>query len=228
MRKLFTSQKLKILASGRVFEVQALVSLHGAKYIFEELPETLKEHGKKELGLLYKGIRVRASLVRESTEAGAVYHLRFLSPGEALLQQIQADILDSGLPSPWRRSLPRLNAQVKNLPVPSIAVAYHGGQNHFLTVRNFTLGGILLEHVGQELESIVVGSKLEFDLVTNYGDKIADLSGVVAHITEENDGALRLQLGLKFLPMSLLSDAKYRKLIREHVLSLQTLLKNAA
>lgn len=231
-QKLFTSQKVTILAGGKEYKTQCLVSKYGAKYVFDEdeLPDSLKRDGERIVDLVYKGLLVKGVLVKEVGQSGAVYNLRFMNPGLALMQQIQADILDSGLPSPWKRSLPRLDAQVRDLPVPSIAVLFHRGQSIFLTVKNFTVGGLLVDYAGDELKNCHVGTSLEFDLVTNQGDKIGDLKAVIARVTEEpgEGSSLRMQLGLKFLPMGILSDAKYRNLIRDHVVGLQKLAAKAA
>src|SRR5690606_5889111 len=90
-------------------------------------------------------------------------------------------------------------------------------EEFFLGVRNFTLGGLLFEYLGSELEGLNPGAKIEFDLVTNFGDKISGLSGKIAHITHEYDEHdCRLLLGIKLLPMSFLNETKYRELIREY------------
>lgn len=226
-RKVFVSQKISLLVDGQEIRLQALVSLYGAKYVFEEseLPPELRKSIGLEVEILYKKVPVRCRVVKETNGAGTVYSLRFIEPSSLLLKQVERDIRENGLPSPWLRSLPRLSAEAKHLPVPALVVLDHQGQTLFLNVKNFTLGGLLLEYVGDRLTGLDLGSRLFFDIVTNSGDKISDLAAAVTHMSIEqsaHDPAQnRLQLGLRFLPMSHLSAAKYKSLIMNHCVGLK-------
>lgn len=224
-RNVFTSQKLSVTVAGRKFRVQALVSTQGAKYLFEdgELSPEVRAALQNEIEAIYKNIPVRCRVVKETNNAGTVYHLRFVSPSNLLLRQIERDLAESGLPSPWMRNMPRLTTEAKHLPVPSLAVLYHQQSTLFLNVRNFTLGGLLLDYVGDKLDDIRLGTRIEFDLVTNSGEKISDVSAVVTNmsIEQEESGTTRTLYGTKLLPMSVLSESKYRALIRDHCLGLR-------
>jgi hypothetical protein len=226
-KKVFVSQKISLLVGEKEFRVQALVSSYGAKYVFEdsELPQEIRELIGKELELIYRKVPVKCRVVKETNSSGVVYSFRFLKPSNLLLKQIEKDIRESGLPSPWIRALPRLNTEAKHLPLPALAVVDYGGDIQFLNVKNFTLGGLLVDYTGNSFKDLVVGTKLNFDLVTNGGDKIDNLSAVVSHLSteyvEENPEANRVQFGLKFLPMNLLSEAKYRELIKAHCIGLK-------
>lgn len=226
-RKVFTSQKISLFFSGKEYRLQALVSVIGVKYAFNEveLPIEARNAIGSEIQMTYKGMPARCRIVREESPVGVMYNLRFSNPNHLLIRQIERDIRDAGLPSPWLRHLPRLNTDVKELPSPALAVLYYRGDTHFLNVKNFTLGGLLLELVGANLPDVNTGTRFDFDLVTNQGDKFADLAGVVTRVSmeiNEKDGSLsRTFFGLKFLPMELLNEAKYRDLIREHCLLLR-------
>lgn len=226
-RKVFVSQKISLLVDGQEIRLQALVSLYGAKYVFEEseLPPELRQSIGLEVEILYKKVPVRCRVVKETNEAGTVYSLRFIEPSALLLKQVERDIRENGLPSPWLRSLPRLSTEVKHLPVPALVVMDLEGQTLFLNVKNFTLGGLLLEYVGDQLQGVDLGSRLFFDIVTNAGDKISDLVASVTHVSLEqsaHDPAQnRSQLGVRFLPMSNLSAAKYKSLIMNHCVALK-------
>jgi hypothetical protein len=226
-RKVFVSQKISLLVDGQEIRLQALVSLYGAKYVFEEseLPAELRQSIGLEVEILYKKVPVRCRVVKETNGAGTVYSLRFINPSSLLLKQVERDIKENGLPSPWLRSLPRLNADAKHLPVPALVVLDHDGQTLFLNVKNFTLGGLLLEYVGDKLQGVDLGSKLFFDIVTNSGDKISDLAAAVSHISLEqsaHDPAQnRSQIGVRFLPMNHLSAGKYKSLIMSHCVGLK-------
>ncbi len=227
-KKVFTSQKISLVVGGREFRVQALVSTYGAKYVLDEseIPDAIRANLGQEAQVIYKNVPCRARLVRETTSAGVVYNVRFLNPSGVLVRLIERDIRDSGLPSPWSRALPRLSTEAKNLPVPALAVLHHSGETFFLNVKNFTLGGLLLEYSGEELKEVLLGHRFDFDLVTNFGDKISELSAVVSHVTVEismeGAEAQRYFFGIRFLPMPLLSESKYRNLIREHCIGLRS------
>lgn len=227
-KKVFVSQKITLVVSGKETQAQALVSSYGAKYVFEEseLPASLREAQNSEIELIYKNIPARCRVVRETTGAGTVYSFRFVNPSNLLLKQIERDVRDSGIPSPWLRSLPRLNASAKHLPVPALAILEYGKDTLFLNVKNFTLGGLLLEYVGPAMAAVQFGTRFNFDLVTNSGDKISDLSGLVTHVAMETndlvDGEMsRMQFGLRFLPMGALAENQYRALIKDHCIRLK-------
>jgi hypothetical protein len=220
-RKVFTSQKLSLFLSGKEFRVQALVSVYGAKYVFDD--EDLPDEARSSLGLdvqaAYKGIPVRCRFLREVNGAGAIYSLRFLNPTSLFLRQVERDVETTGLPSPWMRGLPRLNTTSKHLPVPVLAVVQTLSNTYYMNVRNFTLGGLMLEYSGSDAGHLVVGSRFMFDLVTNGGDKLPDIQAQVTHLTEEKlDGQAgsRYQFGLKLLPLGAIAEMRYRNLIKAH------------
>ena len=226
-RKVFTSQKISIFLLGQEFQVQALVSIYGAKNVFDEedIPDEAKACLGIEIQVIYKGIPIRCRFVRESNPAGSFYSLRFIQPSNLLLKQIEKDISVSGIPSPWIRGLPRLNAEIKHLPVPVLAVVSFGSNTFYMQVKNFTLGGILLEYNGRDLDALGVGLKLVFDLITNGGDKFPEISGIVKHLSVEKGDAMldngRYQIGIRFLEFRPATELRYRELIREHCLGLK-------
>lgn len=221
-KKVFTSQKISVFVAGEEVRVQALVSTYGAKYVFDDddFPEAARALLGSEVQVSYKGIPARCRFVRETNPAGTIYSLRFLHPSSLLLRQIEKDVATSGLPSPWMRGLPRLDTAAKHLPIPVLAVALHGSGTFYMNVKNFTLGGLLLEYSGASVEGLAVGTRLEFDLVTNGGDKFPDIGGTVTHISAElqdsSGSAGKFQIGIKFASMTAVTELRYRGLIREH------------
>jgi hypothetical protein len=225
-RKVFVSEKIAFYISGRELQVQALVSIHGAKYVFEEseIPPQILEALGSEVEARYRGLAVRCRVVRETNAAGTIFSFRFLNASTLLLQQIGKDIRERGIPSPWLRSLPRLVPEAaRHLPSPSLAMVSHQGGMVFLTVKNFTVGGLLLECEGDELGGIAMGSVLHFDLVTNAGEKLTDFQAMVCHVcAEKGDGAAKTLFGVRFLFMTGLGESKYKALVREHCLGLRS------
>jgi len=202
--------------------VQALVSIYGAKYVFDEtnIPDAARACLGLEVQATYKGIPIRCRFVTETNAVGMIFSLRFLSPTNLAIRQIEKDVATSGIPSPWFRGLPRLGTTAKHLPVPVLAIVQFGPITLYMSVKNFTLGGLQLEYSGSEVRDFKVGSRLEFDLVTNGGDKIHDLAGQITNIAREINDALgengKYQFGMKFLPLSAVSELRYRAIIRAH------------
>jgi hypothetical protein len=220
-RKVFTSQKISLFLGGEEVRVQALVSPYGAKYVYDEddLPDAARSLLSSEVQASYKGIPVRCRFVRETNSAGTIYSLRFLHPSSLLVRQVEKDVATSGIPSPWMRGLPRLDTAAKHLPVPVLAVAMVGSSTVYLNVKNFTLGGVMLEYSGEGIADLTVGKRIEFDVVTNGGDKFPEISGVVTHVSAELAdvmGAGRFQFGVRFAGMAPATELKYRGMIREH------------
>ncbi|MCO5141480.1 MAG: hypothetical protein M9962_00140 [Oligoflexia bacterium] len=221
-KKVFVSQKIAIRFGAHEVKVQALVSPFGAKYVFEDsdIPQELRLNLGKEVQVFYKNVPTKARLVREVNSIGVLYNIRFLNPSGLFLRQIERDIRENGIPSPWIRSLPRLVSDTKNAPSPAICVLFYRGETHILSIKNFTLGGLLLEFAGEGLSEIRIGEKIEFDIVTNYGEKISDVVAKISHFTLERgvseDIMEKMQIGVQFLSMSMLSESKYKTTIREH------------
>ncbi len=226
-KKVFTSQKISLFLSGEEFCVQTLISVYGAKYVFDDDDLPVEAHAcfGTEIQATYKGIPVRCHFVRDTNAAGSIYSLRFVRPGSLLLRQIEKDVAVSGLPSPWMRGLPRLTTTAKHLPVPVMAMMAFGSSSFNLGVRNFTVGGLLLEYSGNDLNQLEIGSRLELELVTNSGEKFSEIVGNVTHISAElndaNTESSRFQFGLKFTSMAAITELRYRGLIREHCLGLK-------
>lgn len=222
-RKVFTSQKLSLFLVGREFRVQALVSSQGAKYVFDDadLPDEARASLGVDVQATYKGIPVRCRFVRETNVTGTIYSLRFLNPSGLLLRQIERDVSASGLPSPWMRGLPRLSTNSKHLPVPVLATvqAGSGPATFYMNVRNFTLGGFMLEYNGSEVAHFAVGTRLTLEVVTNGGDKLPEMEAAVTHVTAElYEGGMgaKYQFGVKLLPLSAVAELRYRTLIKAH------------
>jgi hypothetical protein len=221
-RKVFTSQKISIFLFGEEMRVQTLVSTYGAKYVFDEndLPESARALLGSEIHVSYKGIPARSRFVRETNPAGTIYSLRFLNPSSLLTKQIEKDLDANGIPSPWKRGLPRLGTGAKHLPGPVLVVANFKSATFYMHVKNFTLGGLLLEYSGPDADDLGIGTRLEFDVVTNGGDKLSEITGAIAHITSEmherGSGVGKYQFGIRFTDMTSNTENRYRTLIREH------------
>ncbi len=227
-RKVFTIQKLKIKHISHDLEVDALVSEHGAKRIYHEsnLPAVLLPLISGEVEVEYKEQLTKGHFIKETTFDGIFYNLKFTGENEELKATIRADVKSTGVDSPWQRKYARIAIQHdNNLTVPFMAVYKHGGSSVFLQVKNFTLGGLLLDYSGDELEALSIGSQLKFDLLTNNGDSISDIEVMVMHVSQDlkcmEFEETSYQFGVKIIEMSSVSEKKYRDLIRDYCLGLQ-------
>lgn len=219
-KRIFTSQKILVSSSGKNVSVQALVSQFGAKYVFDEseIPmEFLKGKGP-ELTVMYHEIPVKGVLVKEMNTSGVYFHIRFINPSNLFRHQINIDLKESGLPSPWGRSFARLESEYKNLPAPTIAMVTENSDTKYISIKNFTLGGLLLEHSLSDQIDLKIGTRISFDIVTNHGERLEKIVAEVCNITSESrgEGGDKCFWGVKFISMHPLSAMKYKNLIKEY------------
>lgn len=227
-RRIFTIQKLKIKIPEHEFEVDALVSEHGAKRVFHNsnLPASLAPFLSKEIEVFYRDRPVTGQFIKEITFDGVFYNIKFVNINPLLRDLLRYDVKNHGIGSPWQRKFARIPTQDNaEIPMPFMTVLEHMGQSHFLQVKNFTLGGLLLESTGGELTSLTIGTKIIFDILANNGEKISDVTGMVMHISHDlksTDGVVpNYQMGIKITHMNINSDNQYRDLIREYCVTTQ-------
>src|SRR4051812_782864 len=120
--------------------------------------------------------------------------------------------------SPWQRRLPRIATTEKNEQANTVLnVGSYGGTKGFLQIRNFTLGGLLLEYKGAELSNVKIGTRFLFDILASNGDKLTDVEGMVMHISEDlntlRPESQHFQFGIKFTNMNMVNEAKYKAII---------------
>ena len=84
---------------------------------------------------------------------------------------------------------------------------------------NFTIGGIRIEVFNNDLAGMKVGGHLRFDLMTNLGDTLRDISGHVRNISvkelavPEGKTVVR-SYGIQFEPLSKENKKMYNEVIR--------------
>jgi hypothetical protein len=214
---------LRLHFPGKIVQTEALVYEGGAKRVFSdsEHPENINDMIGKIVQVELRDFLVQGVFTKEITQEGVFYNIRFLKPPETVCAFIREAIRKKGVPTPWQRKLPRIpiNRQENKMPAPLIAVVNYNGQSFFLNIINFTVGGLLLESSALDMQTVSVGTVLEFDLLINHGEQIAGLTAQVMHISEDFAEAdhenVRLY-GVKFFPMNLLNQAKYNKVIKDY------------
>jgi hypothetical protein len=208
--------------------LRGLISESGATKIF--IPSGLPDFWKDQLGQLVTikldGIKLKGIFVQQFVEHGSFYELRFRDLDEPQRVYIRQRITLEGISPGWQRKFPRIPVGTKNdpdLPVPSLCMVRFVGQEIFVNVMNFTLGGIRIETLGDNLAEVRVGSQLHFDLVASNGAVMANLNGEVRNMAVhevEKDGhkTLTRSFGLRFVDMDPANERKYRELIKEYCL----------
>jgi hypothetical protein len=214
---------LRVHLPGRIVQTEALVFEMGAKRVFSDSdhPDNINDMIGKTVHVELRDYLIQGIFTKEITQEGVFYNIRFLNPPETVRAFIREGIRKKGVPTPWARKLPRIpiDRQENKMPAPLIAVVNYNGQSFFLNILNFTVGGLLLESSALDMQTISVGTVIDFDLLINHGEQISGLSAQVMHIAEDfsepDHEAVRLY-GVKFFPMSLLNQTKYNKVIKDY------------
>lgn len=222
-QKIYIIKEVKLELEDRIVTVEALVHELGLKRVFEEanLPKGLGDLVGKNCVVLFENFKLKGRFSREATPLGIFYNLRFLHISDADKDRIKREIKEKGLPAPWNRKFVRISTNTKDgdLPVPFLAVGKGKILNGlFFNVVNFTLGGVLLETPEEDGFFPKLNQEVQFDLITNTGEKIENMSGLIMHVNEdidEKNGTRNVTFGVRMMPMSLINEVKYNGLIRD-------------
>lgn len=216
---------------GNTLNLRGLVSPTGVTKIF--LSNGLPDFWKKAIGetvtVHLEKMKLKGVLLQQYVEHGTFYEIKFRDLAEPLQAYLEHRLLNEGVSPGWKRKFPRIPVkgyEDPELPVPNLCMVRFVGQELFVNVMNFTLGGLRIETLGDALAEIRVGSQLHFDLITSTGEILANLSAEVRNIAvHDHPGAegpsLTRSFGLKFLEMDPVNERKYRTLIRDYCIILQ-------
>lgn len=227
----FFQSSFEIEFQGQKLEMRGLVSEWGVTKIF--LPGGLPDFWRDAMGQAIiariDGISFSAVLLRHTVEHGIYYELRFPNIDENQKAFLRQRVAAEGISPGWKREFPRIPVTLgedPELPVPNLCIVHFLGKDIFVNVMNFTLGGLRIETIGDNLSELRVGALLQFDLLTSTGAILADLSAEVRNISlhEHEEGArknITRSFGLRIKNMDPVNDRKYRDLIRDYCLVLQ-------
>lgn len=222
----FVSTALALEHEGDVLEVKGLVSPTGVTKIY--LPKELPPHWKAAIGsrvnVRLDGLVLAGVFLQQQVEHGVIYEVKFTNLEEPILLYLDQRIKSEGISPGWKRKYPRIPVKGYDdpeLPVPNLCMVRFVGQEIFVNVENFTLGGIRIETLGDSLAEIRVGATLHFDLITSTSEIFANLSGEVRNIAvhdhETPEGrTFTRSFGMRFVNMDPVNDRKYRQLIRTY------------
>lgn len=227
----FYQTNFDMISEGESVSLKGLVSESGITKVF--IPSNLNEFWRTQIGqavsLKIDGLILPAVLMQQFVEHGTFFEFRFLALEEPHRNYIRQRIAVEGISPGWKRKFPRIPVGKENdpeLPIPSLCMVRFIGQEIFVTVMNFTLGGLRIETLGDNLVEVRVGSVLHFDLVASNGAVMANLSAEVRNMAVhelEKGGARQMtrSFGLRFMEMDPANERKYRDLIRDYCLIMQ-------
>jgi hypothetical protein len=228
----FFQTAFEIERDGTKLSLRGLFSPAGVTKIF--LTNGLTDFWKGFLGqtvtVRLEKMEIPGILLQQFVEHGSFYEIKFRDLSEPLMQYLEQRMKVDGVSPGWQRKYPRIPVkgyEDPELPVPNLCMVRFVGQEIFVNVMNFTLGGIRIETLGDALGEIRVGATLHFDLITSSGEILANLSGEVRNIathdhrSPEGTATLTRSFGLRFVDMDPVNERKYRALIRDYCTVLQ-------
>lgn len=221
---------------GATVESKGMVSERGVTrmHIPEGLPKEFKLEHPVEVKvdfLICKGL-----IMKQTIEYGVFYEVQFLDLQDSQRSYIKQRIENDGVNPGWQRKFPRIPVAGLNeadLPLPNLCMVRFVGQEVFVNVMNFTLGGIRIETMGDSLAELRVGARIQFDLMTTTGEVLRNMSGEVRNISL-NENALKQgktvtrSFGLKLVDLDQNNERRYRHLIRDYCLAIQKRLNEKA
>lgn len=220
----FVASGFEIESDGNTLELKGLVSPTGITKIYLQtgLPPEWKAALGKTVNVRFGNITVPGVFIHQQIEHGIIYEIKFGELEEAFRKYIEARIEAEGVAPGWKRKYPRIPVKGYDdpeLPVPNLCMVRFVGQEIFVNVMNFTIGGLRIETLGDNLAELRVGSVLHFDLITSTSDIFANLSGEVRNIAVHDANtpegrSLTRSFGLRFIDMDPVNEKKYRNLIR--------------
>lgn len=221
-KRIYLIKEVKVEVADRLVTVESLVHEQGLKRVFEQnnLPVGMGELVGKPCVVTFDNMTVKGRLSREVTPLGTFYNVKFIDIKEVYRRRLEDEINQKGLPPPWKRRYVRINAGRKeeDLPVPFMAVAKGARfDGVFFNVVNFTLGGMLLEAPDDGSFEPRLNQELYFDLLTNTGDKLENMKGIIMHLNEEvtESGVRSITFGIRMSPMNMINEVKYNGIIRD-------------
>lgn len=223
----FYQASFEIETGGQSLALKGLVSEYGVTKIFHaHMPPFWEAQVGRTLTLSLDRMLISAVLLRQYVEHGSFYELRFRNLDEAHRNYIRQRVAGEGISPGWQRQFPRIpvNSTIDpSLPVPSLCMVHFLGKEIFVNVVNFTLGGLRIETIDDELKELRVGSVFQFDLGTSTGGVMPNLTGEVRNVAEQEQAAGRKvrAFGLRIINWDPVNERKYKELIKDYCLAMQ-------
>lgn len=221
--------RLEFTLGNKQYSFNALVNSYGVPYVFNEVsaPKLVEELAGKTILVKLDGVEFNACFVREESGANTVYSLKFDTMEDGQTQYLASLLEETGAKSPSRRRFPRLDVrQIEGVEVaiPTYIILRIRDKNYFLSILDFTLGGMLVECASTEKPNIKVGDRIEMEVFVTDGDHMQGIFAEVVRMTQavpSRQSEEYTQYGLKLEKLSAANDQRYRKIIREYCLAIK-------
>ncbi|MGZ3706983.1 MAG: PilZ domain-containing protein [Bdellovibrionota bacterium] len=227
----FFQTAFDIECDGATLNLRGLVSPAGITkiYLTSGLPDFWKLRIGNDVNVRLGTAEIPGVLLQQYVEHGTFYEIKFRELSLPVLGYLEQRMKAEGVSPGWQRKYPRIPVkgfEDPELPVPNLCMVRFVGQEIFVNVMNFTLGGLRIETLGDSLGELRVGAVLHFDLITSTGDILANLSGEVRNIAVHDHrtpegSSLTRSFGMRFVDMDPVNERKYRTLIRDYCMILQ-------
>lgn len=208
--------------------LRGLLSEQGITKIFltGAVPDFWKPMIGQPVTVRLDSLTISGVLIQQFVEHGSYYEVRFRGLDENQKAFLRQRTTAEGISPGWQREFPRIplgGLADPELPVPNLCMVRFAGQEFFVNVLNFTIGGIRIETIGNSLSQVRVGAILHFDLLTSTGEIMGNLSGEVRNLSEHEhaDKSITRSFGIRFVNMDPVNERKYKELIKEYCLILQ-------
>lgn len=229
----FYQSGFEIESGGESLSLKGLVSERGITKIFcSNLPAFWEALIGRTVKVKIDRMEIEGVLLRQFVEHGSFFEVKFNGLQEPHRNYIRQRIASEGISPGWQRQFPRIpvvESQDPNLPVPSLCMVHFLGKEVFVNVVNFTLGGLRVETMGDELKELRVGSVIQFDLGTSTGGVLPNLTGEIRNVAElerAGEGGLTRAFGLRIINWDPVNERKYKELIRDYCLVMQKNMKD--
>jgi len=191
----FFPADFSVAFQGKQIPLRGLLSELGITRVvaIENLPSDWKNIFGKTSTITLDQFKVPGVMVQHFDAGGACTLVRFFELGSEQRDHIRKLIDSGGVLPGWQRKLPRIPVESEDpdLPLPSLCTLRFAGQEVYVEVKNFTLGGLGVKAMGTQLADARVGTQLQLDLITTRGDTISNFSAEIMNISV-HDRALEI------------------------------------
>lgn len=221
--------RVEFAIQGKNFTMNSIVSKSGASLVFEEheAAEFAQSLSGKVIDVLVDGIELSASFVREQSGGTVFYGLKFFDLSQPQKKSLDSLLKEKGARAPARRKFPRLEvvSLTDDLAIPIYCLYDYKGENYFLTIVDFTIGGLMVEALKTDAPpNLRVGSEFVFEIFVSDGNHLRGVKGEVVRIIEEvpvGQKEVYNRYGVRLAKMSKNNDERFRNLILEYCLVLK-------
>lgn len=227
----FFQTAFEVEKNGLVLTLQGLVSVSGITkiHLTKPLPTFWQSVMGESVTVTIENMHIKGVMLQQLVEHGSFLEIKFRELAPASKAHLEQRIQSDGIRPGWQRKYPRIpvkGAEDPELPMPNLGMVRFVGQEVFVNVVNFTLGGIRIETLGDSLAELRVGAQLHFDLVVSTGDILTNLNAEVRNISTHDNvvggtRSLTRSFGLRFINLDPVNERKYRALIKDYCLILK-------